>query len=552
MPERTIATARYEKPLLLLLIVCLAGWHTLGGFWRGDDSAILVHAMKYSLFDIFVVPAAWQEISAANLTPWMSLSLYVDYALAGMQPWFFYLHHLVALWLASVAAMHLMTRFSNAAWGFFGAALFVLGTPVLRISDQLYTRHYLEGLLLCLVALNCFLHYRGNGKVLYQVAAVLCYAGAMTAKEVYVPLGIVFVFLTAGSWPERLRQVWPHLALLALYASWRAYMLSGYVGGYASFSSYLEPAYWVAVITSFLNIPTLLFGDLMPFIAVPFFGAIIAGFSLKPRTLPWLLLIGALVCGPLVPLVAYPGITSADRYLLLPWLALCFAFAVHGRVVVESLPAQRFTLAARVVCIALLALLLIHRERVRLGEHASLVASDTQMRFIWNNDASRAFEPDPAIAANFWMVRTLGEIKQLFDPEDSMPKPVTDTIFLDASLPLYSYSADCSCMQDVSATIPERLAQLLQARNSEPLSLTISNDDGWFVWNFGPYTSGRYNVVSDYVGNVPLPPMQSGLRTNIRRDIDFYLRYTAPEGWVSYSPLLHLTSDGKELTWSRD
>ncbi|MDY6984589.1 MAG: hypothetical protein SV422_15995, partial [Pseudomonadota bacterium] len=64
MPERKAATERYGKPLLLLLIVGLAGWHTLGGFWRGDDSAILVHALKYSLFDIFVVPAAWQELSA--------------------------------------------------------------------------------------------------------------------------------------------------------------------------------------------------------------------------------------------------------------------------------------------------------------------------------------------------------------------------------------------------------------------------------------------------------------------------------------------------------
>ncbi|MDY6984529.1 MAG: hypothetical protein SV422_15695, partial [Pseudomonadota bacterium] len=282
------------------------------------------------------------------------------------------------------------------------------------------------------------------------------------------------------------------------------------------------------------------------------FGAIVAGFWLRPRTLPWLFLIGALVCAPLVPLVAYPGITSADRYLLLPWFVLCFAFAVHGRIVVDSIPAHRFALAARAVCIALVALLLVHREGVRSGERASLVASDTQMRFIWNNDASRAFAPDPGIAANFWMVRTLGEIKQLLDPADSMPKPVTDTIFLDASLPLYSYSAECTCMQDVSATIPERLAQFREARNTAPLSVTISNDDGWFVWNFGPYTSGRYNVVSDYVGNVPLPPMQSGLRTNIRRDIDFYLRYTAPEGWVSYSPLLLLTSDGKALTWSRD
>jgi hypothetical protein len=558
---RSVRGWRFFPAVFFAILVAILGAHTVGGFWRGDDTAILAHLLKHPLFDIFFVPAAWQELSSANLTPWLSFSFYVNYALAGLNPLVFYLHHLAALWLVAIFARRVLAHFSSERMASVGVVLFLLGTPVLRVSDTLFTRHYLEGLLLSLVAVDCFLRYQHTGKARYQVAATLGYALAMTAKEVYVPLAIVLVFLTTGNVRDRLRQTWPHLAMLCLYALWRSYMLSGYVGGYASFSSYVEPAFWRDVIATVVRVPTLLFGNFALLITLPAACVILAGLWLQPRRLPRTLLVGALVCAPLVPLVAYPGITTADRYLWLPWFMLCLALSVQAHSIVEwsrghsnlSARANRACLrsmqiALGVVCV----LLLVHRERVQRAERPGFAAIDTQMRFIRDNDASRAFVPEPSIAANFWMVRTFGEIKQVVNPADSMPKPIVDAIFLDAALPLYAYSAACNCMQDISATIPERLAQFAQARNAAPLTVTISNDDGWFVWSFGPYTEGSYNVVSDFVGNLPVPAVQRGLRTSIRRNVDFYLRYTAPEGWVTYSPPQRLTPDGTVLTWSRE
>ena len=59
-------------------------------------------------------------------------------------------------------------------------------------------------------------------------------------------------------------------------------------------------------------------------------------------------------------------------------------------------------------------------------------------------------------------------------------------------------------------------------------------------------------MIAEELGNLPLPATQHGLRTNIRRNLELTLRYTAPEGWVTYSPKLLLEPDGATLAWSRE
>lgn len=558
--HKLMADVRLQDALLAALlasIVAVLGAHTLDRFWLGDDTPVIAHMLKHSLPAIFFDPAAWQELSTANLTPWISLSFSVDYALGGLNPRVFHLHHLLSLWLVAVVAARLLMLFTERWLAWMGAVLFLLGVPVLRVGDQLFTRHYLEGLLLCLLALWFFLHHQRSGRLRYQVLAVLCYALAMTAKEIYVPLGVLLVFMGNGSWPRRVRQALPYLAVLAVYFVWRGYMLSGHVGGYAQGSAYLNLGFWKDVAASFLGIPALLFGAYAVPITLAVAGVIAAGLLLKPRQLPLGLLSAGLVFAPLIPLVAYPGITGADRYLLLPWFLLCFAFVVQAQHLLRVVPrsdARAWPRAAAVsACLLLAFALLQYRSMIHASEASYHLAVDVQMRHVWTHDASTAFMPDASVAPSFGMVRALGEIKRRIDPSASMPKPALDLLYLDPTLPLYAYSADCACMRDISATLPERLAHLRHhQRRMAPLSLRLSNHDGWIAWDFGPYDAGSYSVVSDYIGNLPLPASQAGLRTNIRRDLDFYLRYTAPEGWVTYSPPLRLTPDGELLTWHRE
>jgi hypothetical protein len=551
---------RYQDTLLAILLaalVAMLGAHTLERFWLGDDTPVLAHMLKYSLWDTFFTPAVWQELSTANLTPWISLSFNVDYALAGLNPRVFYAHHLLSLWLVGLVAARLSMLFVDRWLAWTGAALFLLGAPVLRVGDQLFTRHYLEGLLLCLLALWFFLQHQRSGRRSHEVCAVLCYALAMTAKEIYVPLGILLIVLGNGSWRQRVRQALPYLAVLALYCVWRGYMLSGHVGGYAQGSAYLSLKFWSQVIASFRGIPALLFGNHAVLVTLVLLGVIVTGFLLQPRRLYVGALVAGLVFAPLVPLVAYPGITNADRYLFLPWFLLCFALVMQSQVLLRVMQQSRAgswrNAVAACACLVLAMALLHYRSAIRQSEAPYYLAVDVQMRHVWNHDAGTAFMPDAGIAPSFGMVRALGEVKRLLDPAASIPAAALDVLALDPTRPLYGYSADCACMRDITATIPKQLSHFHHhLKHKAPLSLTLSNHDGWIAWDFGPYDSGSYSVVSDYIGNLPLPASQQGLRTNIRKDLDFYLRYTAPEGWVTYSPPMRLKPDGELLTWRRE
>jgi hypothetical protein len=71
-------------------------------------------------------------------------------------------------------------------------------------------------------------------------------------------------------------------------------------------------------------------------------------------------------------------------------------------------------------------------------------------------------------------------------------------------------------------------------------------------WNFGPYDDGAYTVVIEAMGSIALPKTRTKLRTLIQSEVDFYLRYSSPEGWITYSPLTHLEADGVAVTWSRE
>lgn len=46
----------------------------LGNWWCCDDTQILKHAVQYSPYEYFFVPAAWRALIVSSLTPWLSSS----------------------------------------------------------------------------------------------------------------------------------------------------------------------------------------------------------------------------------------------------------------------------------------------------------------------------------------------------------------------------------------------------------------------------------------------------------------------------------------------
>lgn len=542
--------------LLLVLLALALNAGVFGASWRWDDTQILLHAHQYSIWQDFTRPEVWQQFSPANLTPLLILSFEVDLILFGLNPVAFYLHQVLALAAGAFMLFMCLRLWCDNFFAIVGSVLFLAGLPVMLVAEQLMTRHYAEGLVLALLALYGFVRHLRTGQRSALVLAVIMYALACTAKEVYVPLPALLLFLPEGGTRRRIRAVLPFFAVTVFYALWRFYMLSSLSGGYADSSSYLSAAFIAQVLQSFAGFPALLIGPRWP-LAIFLYLALLVGYLFIRRRTSWLsLLTMALVLLPLAPLVSSPGITLADRYLFVVWAALSYSIAyIANTVCLSVLDHNGRPLAAAVLTVVPLLLILVLWQSVPVRQTLADVGKefDVQGEFIWQQDASVGFVPSGNVLPAFWFVTGMRDFKAGLGAGTS-PQPVVDDWYLaDSGVDrLFIWQRDCECMADISAQVPQRLAEVESGLRAEaPLTLRYAYQGGYFSWEFGPYPAGTYHVVSDVVGVIPAPPAGQ-LRATLADNAPFYLRYTSPEGWFTYSELQHIVRDGPEVTWSRE
>ncbi|ALO45259.1 hypothetical protein [Pseudohongiella spirulinae] len=535
---------------MMLAALALAGltlvvnFGVLSGSWRWDDPQVLLHAHQFSWLQDLTRPDIWQQFSPANLTPLLILSFEVDLILFGLQPALFYVHQLLALAAGAgmlALCLHLWCR-PGAALA--GGVLFLTGLPVMLVSEQLMTRHYAEGLVLALLALYGYVRYLRTEQLWVLMLASAAYLLACMAKEVYVPLPLLLLCVPDANVRQRLVASAPFFVILLVYALWRSYMLPSVGGGYADSSTYLDVAYLAQVLVSYASFPHLLTGSLW-LLAVIVFSALTVVYLLRTRRFPWrALVVAALVLGPLAPLVGWPGIQLADRYLFVVWAALSFAVAFMA-----DRSGQKTALAA----VPLLAIVsVLHALPVRSEVAAKAEEFEVQGQFIWVQDASAAFVPTPDVAATLWFVNGLRDFKAGLGLGSS-PVAVVDNLYLARSeaRQLWEWQADCNCMVDISAQIPQRRSLFIEGlRPTEALSVTYAYQNGYFSWEFGPWQQGGWHLVSDEIGVIPAPA-SGQLRAVLADNALFYIRYTSPEGWFTYSDQLQVVRDGPQISWSR-
>jgi len=540
---------------LLLGVTLLLNFSVLSGNWRWDDPQILLHLHQYSIFDDFINPQVWQQFSPANLTPWLILSFESDLTLFGMNPGVFYLHQLLALAAAAVMLYLCMTLWLGRGFAFFGAVLFLVGAPSQLVTEQLMTRHYVEGLVFVLLSLYLFVRYLRTGSKGLWVGSAALYVLAITAKEIYVPLVLLLPFLPESAWRQRLQAAVPFMIIATGYTLWRAYMLGTLSGGYVDSSEYLNSSVIIDVMRSFANFPELLLGGLWPAPGIVYLLMLGLYAVLARSWLPLVLLSAALVLLPLVPLVSSPGISSPDRYLLLLWVVLSFSLTFFAARLIKMF--TDLDRAAPIVLIyaalpMLLLISLFHGISARQSLAAVAEEFDVQAQFIWAEDASTAFVPSATLLPSFWFFTGLQDLKRRL-LNTSSPRPVVDAIYLDPGISeLWALDKECMCMRDISDSIPERIAAHQQHIAAQaPLALNFDYQDGYFSWQFGPYDTGAYHIVSDVIGVIPAPAA-GRLRVTLPDNAPFFLRYTSAEEWVTYSSLQQIHADSAAVNWLRD
>ena len=554
--DRKLLTVNVCIFIVLCALVTVLNYSTLSGGLRWDDSTHLFHVQSFSIVDDFITPEIWQQFSPANLTPWLPLSYETDLVLFGLNFSFYYIHQFVALAAVAYALYHLLTCWVARKFAFFGSCLFLMGAPVFVVAQQLMTRHYVEGLLFCLLSLIFFVLSLRENRWYLILASAIFYLASVTAKEVYVPLVLLLVLIPESNARTRIITAIPHIAIAILYALWRAYMLEDVSGGYVDSSDYFSIAGISGILASFLTFPELLFGGYWPVYVLIL--AIIAGIytTNTKKDVLFSLSVLVLILAPMAPLVSFPGIVMADRYLLLMWTALCFATAFYSDFTFTFLrgyKVRHLEYGVYAACIVFLAVSLLSGLNVRTPVANVAREFDAQGNFMWENDDRFAFTPSENLLGSFWFVTGLNDLKFQLTNGNTSPIAVVDSIYLNPGISkLWSYDSGCYCMRESDESIAE-LTRMHESRVNEaaPLQLYFEYVDGYFSWEFGPYDSGQYHVVSNEVGVIPAP--KSGrLRVNLDEGTQIYLRYTSPEGWLTYSELQSVHKNAPPTRWQRE
>lgn len=577
-PRPLLADAWLAAALVLLVGALFR--HITGDFWRGDDPAIVLHALQSPGLSAFFDPADWHKLSPSNLTPWLTLSFKLDLALAGVSPKAFYLHQLVSAGLASLAAYWLGRQWLPPAWAALIVALGLLGAPTAAVVDQLMTRHYLEGLLLALLALLAWVQAQRRGSMGWALAGAAAYALATTAKEVYVPLVLLLPWLErpmAGHAPANAARWWlrllPFVAVAAAYVVWRRHMLGSPVGGYGEAQSVLSAAALLAWGKALADLPSTWFGAAgWAALALWLLAAALGLQALATRRRRGAAIVLGAVLGfclfaPLLPLALWPGLPGSDlRYLFVPWWAASAAIgaALYGAsqffaASPGALPARsalpsalRSGMKSAPTWGLALGLLFAGGAALQQRKHMQLMEPSGREfsalgRFIVAADDRSAFIPSAMVLAGYWYVDCLCQIRQLQGarcPQALIPGwPLAGEV-----RHLAAYDPQTGTMTDVTSRLEAELQQAASLDTQRPLSVEMRLEPGWARWRLGPYTDGQYFVVSPTLGGYPLPP--TGQIRTVLDQADFQIQYQSPAGWRTRSPVLSV-APGKPVVWTR-
>ncbi|MDP2990611.1 MAG: hypothetical protein Q8O57_08615, partial [Kiritimatiellota bacterium] len=324
-----IAALALAAPAALAAATWMLYGSACSGWWHYDDAAHLWFVIRHDqIWQYFAMPEVSRALSEASLVPWAAMLYRLIYVFCGMDhPGAAYAMQLLALFAAAWMTRVLLGLWVCAAWAWVGAFLFLLGAPVMHVAHELMTVHYVQGLFFALIAAYGFVRALRNLTWWPAVAGGFFYLLAVTAKEIYVPLPILLLFLPESTWKQRGLKALPFLIVLMAYLPWRWFMLGTLVGGYQAHT----PGQGIIQICQALrHIPVMILGadGLGRGVLIAGLGGLALLVGLSWRKIVFGLAGLCALLGPLVTLTQFPGLVSPNRYLLLVWWGMATVCAL--------------------------------------------------------------------------------------------------------------------------------------------------------------------------------------------------------------------------------
>ena len=311
--------------LLLSLLTLLVHGASLQGSWRWDDGAHLSYAAQYTPWQYCLEPHIAQGHSSANVAPWNLLFYDINLSLFGMAAAGHYAHLLLLVGLGAALFYAVLREWVEPLPALIGAVALLLGKPTAHIAAGLMHGHYATGFVFAMLSILGWTRYLKGGRGYWLGLSALAYLLATTCKEVYVPLVVLLPFLPVGTRQQRVRALIPFVLIALVYIGWRYLLLGRLVGGYSQGVFDASEA-----LRQLLRVPKLLLGSKPPgnILAVVFLGLLCLAAVKRRLHAPVFFVSLGIVLLPLIPLTAFPGIHSPDRYLFVPWVAFSACLAV--------------------------------------------------------------------------------------------------------------------------------------------------------------------------------------------------------------------------------
>jgi hypothetical protein len=509
-------------------------------WWIWDDTYLLHIVSEHRILDYFADGSVWLSMPQQLFTPLLTASYHAELALFGLNPIPFYIVHLIELAALAVALAFALRLWMSRAAAACAAFLFLVGTPTAVMAAQLVLMHYIESVILSIVAAALFARAMRSGRKLPLIVSALFFLLAMLAKEIAIPLLPVLLILPERDLRARIRAVWPHGLALIVYFAWRYAILGKVVGGYAWTFGPGEIPLLLARTAG--NIVRTFAGPRLA-VGVPFVILILFGILLRLRSRFSAVAIAAAfvaAIGPIVPVAAH----YEHRFAWCAWICTAIVFAAGT----DTLRNRRLALAMMIAAPLIGAI--VNRQQWKSEFTLAKRMSDEGRVFIdlQPGDLIRM----PAIPP--------GEMFQVaWVKEFLLHRPAGTLWFFDdlylcsgqKSGRVFGFDERRKEVREMTAEIPAIASRYCASFRKAPLDLHFHYDEirHLLTWDLGPYDDG-YTVVA---GNGFLAydvKRHDGLQLFGMKDLTFRLRYRSPAGWVTYSPEQRLDfSRDQDLTW---
>ncbi len=513
---------------VLLVIAIVLSRKVLGLWWTFDDPFHLNLISHRQTVELLFGASLWRHFPSHVFTPLLLLSLKADLAAAGFDARPFYLHHIVSF--ASIApAMYLLLRkWVPPAAAVCSGLVAMAGAPMVECVQRLMDRHYLEGLLLALIATLTFvISLRRHSWTLGVISASL-YLLSMAAKEIFVPLIVILVVMPERSARERFRAVMPHAAALALYCVWRVSLIGPKLETYGWA---VDRADWPRLFGSLpLRVLRVLAPNVPGIIAAGLIVFALAAVALhRPQSR---LVIAAGLCLALVPILPV-AFEIQPRYTLATWVLAAVAIAFVPRV--------RLALALQIAIV--IAAAVSHQMQWSENFRVARRMSDEARMFAGLGSSDLLWIPAIPPAALDELSRMTGSRAQwTYDPLPLCGGRLAARRFF-VFEPADGYVRETSRDRLLRACTNNRLA---------PLWSQFHYEQGSLFWDFGPYNDGRYRVIIADGKQAFDVPRHAGFHLTGIPMLPLRLRYESPAGWITYSDDLQVVlKEGQATAWRR-